>query len=828
MGNDFVHLHLHTEYSLLDGACRIRDLPAHVKSLGQTAVAITDHGCMYGVIEFYHACKKEGIRPIIGCEVYVAPRTRFDKVHGIDTSPFHLVLLCENMTGYQNLIKLVSAGYIDGFYNKPRIDFDLLRMHSEGLICLSACLAGEIPRRLTAGDYAGAKEAALRYASVFPAGNYFLEIQNHELKEQQKILPMLIRLSKETGIPLVLTNDAHYLKKEDARIQNVLVCIQTNHVVGEENSMAFETEEFYVKSGEEMARCLEAFPEAIAMGALENTVRIAERCQVDFSFGQAKLPAFHTPDGSENSVYFRRLCQEGLRRIYGKNPSQELQERLAYEIDVIVRMGYVDYYLIVQDYIQFAKDRGIPVGPGRGSGAASLAAYCIGITGIDPIRYNLVFERFLNPERVSMPDFDVDFCYERRQEVLDYVVEKYGSDHVVQIVTFGTMAARAAIRDVGRALGISYQTVDQVAKMVPYELNITIAAALQASAKLREQYMASPQIKELIDTAAKLEGMPRHTSIHAAGVVITADPAVEYVPLAKSDDAIITQYEWHTLEELGLVKMDFLGLRNLTIIREAEKNIQKTDPSFQIKEIPMDAPDVYAMLGQGATAGVFQMESGGIKQLLMQLKPEGFEDIIAVISLYRPGPMESIPTYVRNRHNPALVTFKHPLLQPILDVTYGVIVYQEQVMQICTQLAGYSYGRADLVRRAMAKKKADVMEKERQNFIYGKKNPDGSVECPGAVANGVPPDVAEDIFDEMAGFASYAFNKAHAAAYALIVYQTAFLKCRYPREYMAALLTSVLYNNDKVIEYIGECKKLGIRILPPDINESDAGFTVSG
>lgn len=820
---DFIHLHVHTEYSLLDGACRMDRLLEKTKALGQNAVAITDHGVMYGVVEFYKKAKKLGINPIIGCEVYVAPRTRFDKVHRIDNAPYHLVLLCENNEGYQNLITLVSAGFLEGFYSKPRVDKELLRQHSKGLIALSACLAGEVPRRLTAGDYEEAKRVALEYQDIFGKGNYFIELQDHGIQEQQRILPQLKRLAKETGIGLVATNDAHYIDREDSKMQKVLVCIQTNRTVDNPSDMEFATDEFYIKSPQEMYDLFSDVPEALV-----NTQKIADRCHVEFEFGVHKLPYFKADDQRDNQTFFEDMCWEGLHRRYGENPPQSYVERLQYEIGVVTRMGYVDYYLIVWDFINYARTQGIAVGPGRGSGAGSIIAYCIGITSIDPMRYNLLFERFLNPERVSMPDFDIDFCYERRQEVIDYVVRKYGWDHVAQIITFGTMAARGSLRDVGRALGLSYQQVDAVAKLVPNTLHMTLQKALDTTPELRELCQEDPKIGELMDMALKVEGMPRHASTHAAGVVITRDPVGSYVPLAKNDEAIVTQFTMTTLEELGLLKMDFLGLRNLTVIGDAEKMIQRHDPNFSMKNMPLDDPKVYELFSSGQTNGVFQLESAGMKQVLVQLKPESLEDIIAVISLYRPGPMESIPKYIKNRHNPQLVTYSTPLLKPILDVTYGCIVYQEQVMQICRQLAGYSYGRADLVRRAMSKKKKDIMAQERNNFIYGAKKEDGSVECVGCIANGVPEDVAKEIFDEMSSFASYAFNKSHAAAYAYVAYETAYLKAHYPKEYMAALLTSVLDNTDKVAEYIDECEHLGIQVLPPHVNESQAGFTVSG
>lgn len=808
--SDFTHLHVHTEYSLLDGACRIDRLIDRVAELGQSAVAITDHGVMYGVIDFYKRAKKLDVKPIIGCEVYVAPRTRFDKVHKIDTSPYHLVLLCKNETGYQNLIRMVSCGFVEGFYSKPRIDRELLEKHHEGLICLSACLAGEIPRALEQNDYERAKQTALYYRDLFGAENYYIELQDHGIEQQRRILPDLLRLSRDIGVGLVATNDAHYITKADSKMQNVLLCIQTNTTVGEPGDMEFETEEFYIKSREEMEALFSLYP-----GAIDNTLKIAEQCNLEFEFGNTKLPLFIAPDGEENSAYFRRLCDAGMHRYYGEQPPAEVTERLEYELGVIERMGYVDYFLIVFDFIRYAKEQGIPVGPGRGSGAGSLAAYCIGITGIDPIRYQLLFERFLNPERVSMPDFDIDFCYERRQEVIDYVVDRYGSDHVAQIITFGTMAARAAIRDVGRALGVSYQQVDTIAKLVPNELKMTLERALTVSADLKAQCTADPQVAELMDMAQRLEGMPRHASTHAAGVVITRDTVDSYVPLYKSEEGMaVTQYTMTTLEELGLLKMDFLGLRTLTVIDYAQKEAMKTKPDFVLEQIPLDDAETFAMLERGQCVGVFQFESSGMRSVIAQLRPEGLEDLIAVISLYRPGPMDSIPTYIRNRHNPELVTYKHPLLKPILEVTYGCIVYQEQVMQICRSLGGYSYGRADLVRRAMSKKKHDVMEKEREAFLEG------------AQKNGVPHAVAQQIFDEMSSFASYAFNKSHAAAYAFVSYQTAYLKCHFPREFMAALLTSVLDNTNKVIEYIGECNRMGISVLAPDVNVSGNGFTV--
>ena len=806
----FAHLHVHTEYSLLDGACRIDRMFDRLKELGQTAIAITDHGVMYGCVDFYKAAKKAGVKPIIGCEVYVATRSRFDKVNRIDGSN-HLVLLCKNETGYKNLIKLVSAGFIEGFYSKPRVDKELLEQHHEGLVCLSACLAGEIPQALLAGDYEKAKAAALYFNDLFGQGNFYIEIQDHGIDAQQQILPLLIRLARETGIPLVATNDAHYLRKEDSKMQSILICIQTGKTVQDADKLEFETDEFYLKSTEEMYDLF-----SIAPDACENTVKIAEMCNFDFEFGVTKLPYFEAPDGMDNQVYFEKLCREGLVRRYGDGVTDEMRERLEYEIDVIRRMGYTNYYLIVFDFINYAKQQGIPVGPGRGSGAGSLAAYCVGITNIDPIRYNLLFERFLNPERVSMPDFDVDFCYERRQEVIDYVNEKYGHDHVAQIITFGTMAARAAIRDVGRVLGMPYAQVDSISKMVPMELKMTLNRALEVSPELKAQYEADPQVKELIDTAIKIEGMPRHASTHAAGVVITREAANEYVPLASNDGVPVTQFTMTTIEELGLLKMDFLGLRTLTVIKNAEEMVRRREPDFSMDNISYDDAAIYDMLGRSETEGVFQLESTGMKQVLTGLQPKNLEDIIALISLYRPGPMDSIPTYLRNRHEPDKVRYKTPQLAHILDVTNGCIVYQEQVMQICRELAGFTLGQADLVRRAMSKKKHDVMEKERQHFVTG------------CAANGISEQAANDIFDDMSSFASYAFNKSHAACYAYVAFQTAYLKCHYPSEFMAALLTSVLDNTDKVIEYTGECQRLGIKVLPPSINVSDGGFTVDG
>ncbi len=812
----FAHLHVHTEYSLLDGACRIRDLPKLVKEMGQTAVAITDHGAMYGVIDFYRACKAEGIHPVIGCEVYVARRTRFDKTHEYDSESRHLVLLCQNETGYRNLSYMVSQAYVEGFYIKPRIDLDLLRAHSEGLIGLSACLAGEIPRRILNGDYEGAKSYALEMQSILGEGNFYLELQDHGIAEQTVVNRALLRLHSETGIPLVCTNDAHYLRPEDAESHDVLLCIQTGKTVDDENRMRYEPRNFYLRSTEEMETLFSGYPEAV-----ENTQRIADRCQVEFTFGKYHLPEFKLPTGYDSPTYLRKLCDEGFAERYGEgNP--RYCDQLAYELDMIQKMGFTDYFLIVSDFVRYAKSAGIPVGPGRGSAAGSMVSYCLHITDIDPMRYNLYFERFLNPERVSMPDIDMDFGDTRRGEVVDYVRRKYGDDHVAQIVTFGTMAARGAIRDVGRALNMTYAEVDVVAKLVPATLHITLDDALKLSKQLSDLYEGDERIHRLIDMAKALEGMPRHASTHAAGVVITKRPVYEYVPLARNDEAIVCQYNMITLEELGLLKMDFLGLRNLTVLDDAVKMVQRKDPGFQLSQIPMDDPAVYKMLTEGKTSGVFQMESSGMTGVCLGLKPENIEDITAIIALYRPGPMESIPRFVACKHDPRLISYKHPSLKPILDVTYGCIVYQEQVIQIFQQLAGYSLGQADMVRRAMSKKKVKDIEKERGAFLHG----DPARNIKGCAANGIPEDVAQSIYDEIYDFANYAFNKAHAVSYAVVAYQTAWFKCHYPKEYMAALLTSVLDSSDKVAEYIADCRSNGIRLLPPDVNRSHDRFTV--
>ncbi len=817
---EFAHLHVHTEYSLLDGACRIGPALDRAKALGQTALAITDHGVMYGVIDFYKAALQRGIKPIIGCEVYVAARSRQEKQHAFDATSSHLILLCQNNTGYQNLIRLVSEAWTAGFYYKPRIDHELLEQHHEGLIALSACLAGEIPRALMRGDYEAAKQTALWYDNLMGRGNFYLELQDHGIREQQEINPLLCKLSQDTGIPLVATNDAHYIEKQDSRMQKVLICIQTNHRIDEENPLEFQTEEFYLKSQAEMEALFPYAPESIT-----NTGAIAERCNVTFEFGQTKLPHFEVPDGKDHFAYFKEMCFVGLAGRYGEEPPEAYIQRLEYELETIRDMGYVDYFLIVHDFIRHAREKGIPVGPGRGSGAGSIAAYCVGITGVDPMAYNLLFERFLNPERVSMPDFDIDFCYERRQEVINYVVEKYGIDHVAQIITFGTMAARAAIRDVGRALGIELNTVDQLAKMVPFDLHMTLEKALRESPGLLQSYQTNARVRDLLDMAQKVEGMPRHASTHAAGVVITHDPVSAYVPLAVNDEAVVTQFTMTTLEELGLLKMDFLGLRTLTVIEDASRLIREQELGFDIEKVSLRDQDTYAQFEKGHTEGIFQFESAGMRRMLVQLKPEALEDLIAAISLYRPGPMESIPQYIENRHHPEKVKYLVPALKRILDVTYGCIVYQEQVMQIFRELAGYSYGRADIVRRAMSKKKHDVMERERQVFIYGCEAAPGTPACDGAVKRGLTPEGASAIFDEMASFASYAFNKSHAAAYALLSFQTAYLKAHYPCEFFAALLTSVLEDARKIAEYCLECRRLRIAVLPPHVNFSGLAFS---
>ncbi len=812
----FAHLHVHTEYSLLDGACRIRDLAKRVKELGQTAIAITDHGVMYGAIDFYRACKAEGIHPVIGCEVYVAARSRFDKIHEFDAESRHLVLLCRNETGYRNLSYMVSQAYVEGFYIKPRIDLELLRAHSEGLIGLSACLAGEIPKQILNGNYEGAKEYALMMRDILGEDNFYLELQDHGIQSQQEVNRALLRMHQETGIPLVATNDAHYLRKEDAESHDVLLCIQTGKTVDDTNRMRYEPQNFYLRSTEEMEELFSGYPDAIA-----NTQRIADRCQFDFTFGKYHLPEFKLPPGYDSVSYLRKLCEQGFTERYGTQ-KESYRQQLEYEMDMINQMGFTDYFLIVSDFVRYAKSKGIPVGPGRGSAAGSMVSYCLYITDIDPMEYSLYFERFLNPERVSMPDIDMDFGDTRRGEVVDYVRRKYGDDHVAQIVTFGTMAARGAIRDVGRVLNIPYAEVDTVAKLVPATLHITLDDALRLSKQLSDLYEADEKVRRLIDMARAVEGMPRHASTHAAGVVITKRPVYEYVPLARNDESVVCQYTMVTLEELGLLKMDFLGLRNLTVLDDAVKMVQKADPDFTLESIPMDDPEVFAMLTQGRTSGVFQMESTGMTSVCLGLKPHNIEDITAIIALYRPGPMESIPRFIACKHDPKLITYKHPSLQPILSVTYGCIVYQEQVIEIFRKLGGYSLGQADMVRRAISKKKAKEIEKERHSFVHGDKERG----ITGCIANGIPEATAEAIYDEIYDFANYAFNKAHAVSYAVVAYQTAYFKCHYTREYMAALLTSVLDNSDKVAEYIAECKDCSIALLPPDVNCSYDRFTV--
>ena len=814
----FVHLHVHTEYSLLDGACRIDRMMERVKELGQDAIAITDHGVMYGCIDFYKAAKAAGVKPIIGCEVYVARRLMSDRIHGVDNDPYHLVLLCKNRKGYENLCYMVSEAFLHGFYGKPRIDLELLRKRHEGLIALSACLAGAIPQYLMEESYDAAKEYALKMADIMGADNFYLELQDHGLSEQQAVNQGVRRIARETGLPLVVTNDAHYLRREDAKMQDVLLCIQTGKTVDSENRMRFPSDDFYLKSEQELQALFPGCEDAF-----ENTVKIAEKCNLDFVFHEYHLPSFPVPEGYTNEAYFRELCYNGFQERY-PNPPQEYKDRLEYEIGVISRMGYVNYYLIVWDFIHYAKQSGIPVGPGRGSGAASIVAYCMHITEVDPMKYALIFERFLNPERVSMPDFDTDFCQERRGEVIEYVTRKYGSDHVAQIATFGTMAARGAIRDVGRALNFSFAETDVVAKLVPTTPHITLKDALNTVPKLKQMYDNEERIHTLIDTAMSLEGMPRNTSTHAAGVVITADPVCSYVPLSTNDDTIVTQYTMTTIEELGLLKMDFLGLRNLTVIHDAEEQIRRQSPAFRMDRIPDDDPETFAMLTEGKTQGVFQLESAGMTSVCVNMKASSIEDITAIVALYRPGPMDSIPTFIANKLDSSKVTYKTPLLEPILKVTYGCIVYQEQVIEIFRSLGGYTMGQADNIRRAISKKKMKVIEQERKTFVYGDQNQN----ITGCIGHGVPEEVAQSIYDEIVDFANYAFNKAHAVCYAVVAYQTAYLKCHYPRQYMAALMTSVLDSAEKISGYIAECKEMGIVTLPPDINHSDDHFIVEG
>ena len=829
MEKNFTHLHVHTEYSLLDGFSRVKTLVKRAKEKGMTAVAITDHGCMFGAIDFYKAAKAEGIKPIIGCEVYTAPRKLTDKDPNYDKHQGHLVLLAKDMTGYKNLIKIVSKSYVDGFYYKPRTDMDELKKHSQGLIALSACLAGDVPRAIMNGNYDKARKLAMEYRDIFGNGNYYLEIQDHGLPEQKQVNTEVVRLSRELNIPLVATNDVHYVDKDDAKIQDILMCLQMQKTIDDENRMKFPSDEFYLKSREEMEQL---FPELEE--ALDNTNEIAERCNVEFEFNKYHLPRYDVPEGYTTNGYFRELCQKGLVERYGEDCPEEYKERLEYELNTIENMGYVEYFLIVWDFINFAKQNNIMVGPGRGSAAGSIVAYTLKITDIDPMKYSLLFERFLNPERVSMPDIDIDFCYERREEVIDYVKRKYGEDHVAQIITFGTMGAKIAIRDVARVLNVSYNKADQIAKEIPFELGMTIDKAMDSNPTLVELYESDAEAREVIDISKRLEGTLRHASTHAAGVVIARNPVDEYVPLYKHQDSITTQFTMTTLEELGLLKMDFLGLRTLTVIRDAldlielNRDIKGYTEHIDFSKMEYDDDEVFETLSQGNTLGVFQLESSGMRNFMKQLKPNSFEDIVAGISLFRPGPMDSIPTYIENKNNPEKVTYINDKLRPILEVTYGCLVYQEQVMQVVRDLAGYSYGRSDLVRRAMSKKKMDVMEEERQYFIHGKFDDEGNIETPGCIRNGISEEDANKIFDDMIDFARYAFNKSHAAAYGVLAYETAYLKVHYPVEFMAALMTSIMGNSDKVVEYIRECNAIGIPVNPPDINKSFSKFSVEG
>ena len=822
----FTHLHVHTEYSLLDGAARIGDLVARAKELGMTSLAITDHGVMFGVIDFYRECKKQGIRPVIGCEVYTAARTLFNKDAERDKRMGHLVLLAKNNQGYKNLMKIVSEGYRHGFYYKPRIDKNVLRQYHEGLIALSACLAGEIPHRLLNGDYEGAKKEALEMLDIFGEGNFYLELQDQGLEEEARILPDMKRLHAETGIPFVATNDSHYVRQEDAVAQDILMCIQMGTTVDEENRMRFSNDQFYLKSEDEMRKIFASIPEAC-----DNTEKIAQQCDVTFTFGELHLPDFQAPEGLTKPQYLRKLCEKGLAERYPEAEGEELadlQERLNYELSTIENMGYVEYFLIVWDFINYAKENHIMVGPGRGSAAGSIVAYTLRITDIDPIKYGLIFERFLNPERVSMPDIDIDFCYERRGEVIDYVTRKYGEDKVSQIITFGTMKAKQAVRDVGRVLNVSYPETDAIAKAIPFALKMTIDKALEMSPELKAKYEGDETTRKVIDMARAIEGMPRHASTHAAGVVISRDSIDEYVPLYLADKGLSTQFNMTTIEELGLLKMDFLGLRNLTIIRDALAMIEKDHGvKIDFSRMEYDDPKVYEIIAKGNTEGIFQLESGGMTQFMKNLKPDCFEDIVAGISLYRPGPMASIPTYIENKKHPHNIAYIHKSLEPILSVTYGCLVYQEQVMQIVRDLGGYSYGRSDLVRRAMSKKKMDVMLEEKEYFIHGKTDDDGNVEIAGCVRNGVPEDAAEEIFNQMVSFAEYAFNKSHAAAYAVLAYETGYLKVHYPAEFMAALMTSVTGDANSISKYMRNCQEMGIQVLPPDVNESDKKFSVT-
>ena len=818
----FTHLHLHTEYSLLDGAASIKKAVARAKELGMDSLAITDHGAMFGVVDFYKECKKQGIKPIIGCEVYTAARKMTDKEVDRDKYQGHLILLAKNEVGYKNLIKIVSQGYIKGYYYKPRIDKDVLRDHSEGIIALSGCLAGNIQHRLLVKDYAGAKAEAEALLEIFGPGNFYLEIQDQGLEEEMAIKDDMIKLSRELNVPLVATNDVHYVRKEDAKAHDVLLAIQTATTLDDENRMRFPNDEFYLKSEDEMRKIFAYLPEAV-----DNTQLVAEACNFDFKFGEYHLPQFIAPDGKTNTAYLRELCESGLHERYGESPSSELYDRLNYELNTIESMGYVEYFLIVWDFINYAKTNGIVVGPGRGSAAGSIVAYCLKITDIDPIRYNLIFERFLNPERVSMPDIDIDFCYERRQEVIDYVTRKYGEGRVSQIITFGTMKAKQAVRDVARALSVSYAKADSIAKAIPFELSMTIDKALHTSPELKAMYEEDREAREVIDMAKAIEGMPRHASTHAAGVVISKEPIDEYVPLYLSDKGPATQFTMTTIEELGLLKMDFLGLRNLTVIRDALELIERNHGiKIDFSKMSYDDPAVYEMIASGNTGGVFQLESGGMTQFMKNLKPTCFEDIVAGISLYRPGPMDSIPKYIENKKNPQNIKYVDDALAPILDVTYGCLVYQEQVMQIVRDLGGYSYGRSDLVRRAMSKKKMDVMLEEKEYFIHGKTDEEGNVEIAGCVRNGIPEHAAEEIFNDMVSFAQYAFNKSHAAAYAVVAYETGYLKAHYPVEFMAALMTSVMGDVKQISRYIRNCSDMGIEVLPPCVSASYKKFSV--
>ena len=817
----FTHLHLHTEYSLLDGACRIPKLVERIKALGMTSCAITDHGVMYGCIDFYSAMKDAGIKPIIGCEVYVC-RDRLDK-SAANREYSHLILLCENNTGYQNLMKLVSEGFLTGYYYRPRIDYNLIRQHSEGLICLSACLSGDLPKLLLQGRYDDAEAYVREMQDIFGEKNFYVEIMDHSIREEKIVMPRLISLAREMNVPLVATNDCHYLEEKDADAQEVLLCIQTGKTLDDANRMRMDTRQLYVKSEDEMRALFAACPDAV-----DRTQEIADRCNVEFEFGVTRLPHYPVPEGETALSMLTRLTHEGLRERYpDAKETDEPWQRLNYELNVISSMGYVDYFLIVWDFIRYAKSQGIMVGPGRGSGAGSIVAYSLGITMLDPLKYQLLFERFLNPERVTMPDIDVDFCYERRQEVIDYVARKYGADHVSQIITFGTLQAKGCIRDVGRVLGMSYQDTDAVAKAIPFDLGMTLEKALTLSPLLKTMYDEQPEVHRLIDTAMTLEGMPRHASTHAAGVLITGKPVMEYVPLQRNDEVITTQYPMGTIERLGLLKMDFLGLRTLTVIRDTLDMLREQGIDMKPEDIPRDDPAVYEMISAGDTDGVFQLEGGGMRTFLTNMKPTCFEDIIAAISLYRPGPMESIPRYIQGKQNPSSIHYETEKLRPILDVTYGCMVYQEQVMQIVRDLAGYSYGRSDLVRRAMAKKKHKVMAQEREYFIHGKLNDDGTIDVPGCVRNGVPEEVASHLYDEMTAFASYAFNKSHAAAYAVVCIETAWLKRYHPVPFMAAILNSVYGNPAKIAAYIQYCRSRGIAILPPDVNRSQWKFTVA-